>query len=92
MGKDGAEVCWATELGEGYCGPSVSKGRVFVFDRLVGEETGCIEAETGHLLWEKQLQRAMLICSVTMVVHLSPVVCDDCVITYGVEGLLHAGG
>jgi len=88
--KTGPEVCWAIELGEGYCGPSVSKGRVFVFDRLVGEERlRCIEAETGHLLWEKTTPTGYVdMFGYDGGPRASPVVCDDCVITYGVEGLL----
>ena len=88
--KTGPEVCWAIELGEGYCGPSVSKGRVFVFDRLVGEERlRCIGAETGDLLWEKTTPTGYVdMFGYDGGPRASPIVCDDCVITYGVEGLL----
>ena len=88
--KTGPEVCWAIELGEGYCGPSVSEGRVFVFDRSVGEERlRCIEAETGTVLWEKTTPTGYVdMFGYDGGPRASPVVCDDCVITYGVEGLL----
>ena len=88
--KTGPKVCWAIELGEGYCGPSVSKGRIFVFDRLVGEERlRCIEAETGDVLWEKTTPTGYVdMFGYDGGPRASPVVCDNRVITYGVEGLL----
>ncbi len=49
----GPRVVWHMPLGEGYCAPAVSRGRVVVFDRdAVRMRTRCLEAETGRPLWE----------------------------------------
>jgi hypothetical protein len=54
-GEQGPRVCWATDLGEGYCGPSVAKGFAVVFDRVRGKERlRCLKAETGRVVWEKK--------------------------------------
>lgn len=49
----GPRVVWHMPLGEGYCAPAVSRGRLVAFDR-VGDRmrTRCLEAETGRQLWE----------------------------------------
>lgn len=49
----GPRVLWHMPLGEGYCAPAVSRGRLVAFDR-VGDRmrTRCLEAETGRQLWE----------------------------------------
>jgi len=88
--ETGLKVCWSIELGEGYCGPAVSKGCAVVFDRIAGDErVRCLKAETGEVLWEK--------VSPTGYVDMfgydggprsSPILCDGHVITYGAEGLL----
>ncbi len=46
---------WRTELGSGYCGPTVADGRVYVMDRLLSpkqvERVHCFNAKTGKNLW-----------------------------------------
>jgi outer membrane protein assembly factor BamB len=46
---------WRTPLGSGYCGPTVSGGRVYVTDRVTDpeelERIRCFDSETGRELW-----------------------------------------
>lgn len=45
---------WSAPIGEGYAGPAVADGRVFVMDRLAREQTErvlCFDADTGRPLW-----------------------------------------
>lgn len=46
---------WTTLIGEGYAGPAVADGRVFVTDRIKQKRTErvlCLDAETGRVQWE----------------------------------------
>ncbi len=46
---------WSTPLGSGYCGPTLSGGRVYVTDRITDpieqERILCFDRETGRELW-----------------------------------------
>lgn len=48
---------WSTPIGEGYAGPAVSGGKVYVTDRIHGEGADgtervlCLNAQTGEILW-----------------------------------------
>jgi len=46
---------WRVPLGPGYCGPTVSKGRLYVMDRVTSpeeqEQVRCFDTETGSELW-----------------------------------------
>ena len=48
----GPPIVWQTPLGQSYSAPSISRGRLFHFDRY-GEEDRliCREAETGKKIW-----------------------------------------
>ncbi len=52
-GRDKLPLVWKKNLGTGYGGPSISRGRLFSFDR-VGDHARlqCLNSETGKLLWE----------------------------------------
>lgn len=48
---------WSTPIGEGYSGPAVADGRVYVTDRM--NEAGtervlCLDAETGEVIWKHE--------------------------------------
>ncbi len=51
---------WSTKIGEGYTGPSVADGRVFITDFIredaqAGKERVlCLDAETGRILWKHE--------------------------------------
>lgn len=43
---------WSVDLGPGYNGPTVSKGRVYAMDYVLGrEQVSCFSAENGRTLW-----------------------------------------
>jgi len=45
-------LVWEMTTGEGYAAPSISAGRVFIFDRIKNEaRLTCAHAETGKVLW-----------------------------------------
>ena len=48
---------WSAPVGEGYAGPAVADGKVFLTDRIVDgelERLMCFDAETGKELWKHQ--------------------------------------
>lgn len=48
---------WSAEVAEGYSGPAVANGRVFLTDRIADgefERLLCFDAETGKPLWKHQ--------------------------------------
>ncbi len=48
---------WSVPVAEGYSGPAVADGRVFLTDRLIDgefERLMCFDAETGKPLWKHQ--------------------------------------
>lgn len=48
---------WSTPIGEGYSGPAVADGRVYITDRLHEKRTErvlCLDAETGRILWKHE--------------------------------------
>ena len=51
---------WSTPIGEGYSGPAVADGRVFITDRLhengenQRERVHCLDAATGQILWSHE--------------------------------------
>ena len=46
---------WRVEIGSGYCGPTVAKGRVYVMDLLIEpehtERIHCFDEQTGKQVW-----------------------------------------
>jgi outer membrane protein assembly factor BamB len=51
--KAGPKIVWQAEVGEGYAMPTVSRGRLFLFDRVKNAaRLRCLESETGKALWE----------------------------------------
>ncbi|NLD38913.1 MAG: PQQ-binding-like beta-propeller repeat protein [Desulfatiglans sp.] len=51
--KDGPKVLWTVPLGEGFGGPAISEGKVYVYDR-VDDETNilrCLDLNTGKEEW-----------------------------------------
>lgn len=55
-GADGiVDPAWQAEIGAGYSGPTVAKGRVYVMDRLKATQTErvlCFDSQTGQSIWE----------------------------------------
>lgn len=81
---------WSAPLGEGYAGPAVADGRVFVTDRLAREQTErvlCLDAETGELLWKHEYPAAYTI-SYPAGPRCTPTVDGERVYTVGAMGHL----
>ena len=57
---DGLEVLWRAEISNGYSGPTVANGRVYVTDRLTKpdqvERVHCFDADTGDSIWSYSYQ------------------------------------
>jgi outer membrane protein assembly factor BamB len=87
---DGPRLVWQLKLGTGYCSPSVSRGRIFVFDRVANEcRLRCLESETGKPLWESKYESDYEDnFSYDTGPRSSPVVDEDPVYTFGPEGVL----
>jgi outer membrane protein assembly factor BamB len=89
--KEGPRIVWHKELGEGYGMPVISRGRLFLFDR-VGARTRlrCCKSETGELLWTFDYPTTYQdLYGYSGGPRCSPVVDGNRVYIYGVEGLLH---
>jgi outer membrane protein assembly factor BamB len=89
--KEGLRLVWSMRLGNGYGMPSISRGRLFHFDRA--RDTArlrCFNSETGDFLWKFEYptdyQDAY---NYSNGPRCCPVIDGDRVYTYGVEGLLH---
>jgi outer membrane protein assembly factor BamB len=51
--KQGLRIVWQKEVGTGYGMPSISKGRLYLFDRHDNQATlTCMKSETGEFLWK----------------------------------------
>ncbi len=89
--REGLRLRWHMETGEGYGMPAVSRGRLFLFDRLgASARLRCLKAETGEALWKftyPSIYRDKYNYSAGP--RCCPVVDDDRVYIYGVEGMLH---
>lgn len=89
-GKAPLKVLWRYKLGTGYGAPTVSRGRLFLFERVKDKaRIAALNAETGDELWRHEYTTDYVDsygynngprCSV--------VVDDDRVYAYGVEGML----
>jgi len=52
---DGLKIRWRTKIHQGYSGPAVADGRVFVTDRRVAPDREgiiCIDDSNGNILWQ----------------------------------------
>jgi outer membrane protein assembly factor BamB len=55
-GTDGPPVAWKISLGEGYSGPAVYNGRVYILDyneRIKADMLRCFSLKTGEELWRR---------------------------------------
>ena len=86
----GPRVVWHVPLGEGYCAPAVSRGRLVMFDRAEGRmRTRCLEAETGRLVWEESYASDYRdTFGYDGGPRAAPVIHGDRVLTFGPEGRL----
>ncbi|HYT90008.1 MAG TPA: PQQ-binding-like beta-propeller repeat protein [Gemmataceae bacterium] len=89
--EKGPRIVWHKEIGTGYAMPVISRGRLFLFDRQGTRATlNCWKSETGEPLWKFDYPtdyRDMY--GYNGGPRCCPVVDDDRVYIYGVEGMLH---
>lgn len=87
---EGPRIVWKRELGVGYGIGSISKGRLFQFDRHANRaRLYCLQAETGKEIWRYEYEtryRDML--GYNNGPRCSPLIDDDRVYAFGVEGKL----
>lgn len=82
--KNKPKVLWDIELGEGYAGAAIDKGRVYVLDydqENSGDVIRCLSLEDGKEIWrffyKVKIKRNHGMSRTV------PIVVDDCVITFG---------
>lgn len=87
---EGPAIVWQTPLGVGYSGPSISRGRLFHFDRHGDEDRlTCRNAETGESLWVVSYPTAYEdLLGYNNGPRCSPVVDGARVYTFSAEGVL----
>ncbi|HUR38114.1 MAG TPA: PQQ-binding-like beta-propeller repeat protein [Planctomycetota bacterium] len=88
---EGPRKVWERELGEGYAPCSVSKGRLYQFDRSGGKaRLACLKSETGEPVWTFEYASEYDdMYGYDPGPRCAPVVDDDRVYILGVEGQLH---
>ena len=84
-------VVWEKEIGTSYGAPSVSQGRLFMFDRHDGSaRLTCMKSETGDELWRFEYPTAYEdLYGYNNGPRTCPVVDGDRVYMFGPEGMLH---
>jgi outer membrane protein assembly factor BamB len=89
--KEGLRVVWTKEISSGYGAPTISAGRLFLFDRR-GDQARlrCLKSRTGELLWEYDYPTHYRdYYGYNNGPRCCPVVDGDRVYLYGAEGELH---
>ena len=79
---------WSTPLAEGYAGPAVAAGRVYVTDRLAeagAERVFCLDADSGKVIWKHEYPVRYTV-SYPAGPRATPVVDENRVYTIGAEG------
>ncbi len=87
----GLRIVWDKVVGVGYGMPSISRGRLFQFDRHKDRQRlSCLNAETGEFLWKFEYPTNYIDhYGYDSGPRCCPVVDDDRVYIYGPEGMLH---
>ncbi len=87
----GPPVVWQKDIGEGYGAPTVAKGRLFLFDRHDDQaRLTCMKSETGEELWRFEYATDYEdIFKFSNGPRTCPVIDDERVYIFGVEGWLH---
>ncbi|WP_077026410.1 PQQ-binding-like beta-propeller repeat protein [Fuerstiella marisgermanici] len=79
---------WSVPVGEGYSGPAVADGRVYLTDRIHADGTErvlCVDAETGKEIWKHEYPVRYTV-SYPAGPRATPVINDGRVYTIGAEG------
>ena len=88
--QSGPPIVWQKKLGIGYGGPSISKGRLFIFDRHTNTaRLTCMKSETGEELWRFEYPTDYEdMYGYNNGPRATPVVEEDRVYLLGAEGML----
>jgi outer membrane protein assembly factor BamB len=89
--KDGLKIRWHKEVGTGYGMPTISKGKLYHFDRNgKNARLTCMDAKTGAALWAHEYPSIYKDqFGYNNGPRCSPLIDGDLVYLYGVEGQLH---
>ena len=89
--KDGLPIVWFKEVGIGYAMPAISKGRLFEFSRHDDNaRLTCLNSESSEILWKFEYPTSYRDkYNYNGGPRCAPVVDNDRVYIYGVEGMLH---
>jgi outer membrane protein assembly factor BamB len=89
--KDGPRVIWHKEVGAGYGMPTISKGKLYHFDRNgKNARLTCMDARTGEAHWSYEYPSVYKDqFGYNNGPRCSPLIDGDYVYLYGVEGQLH---
>jgi len=89
--KDGPKILWHKEVGTGYGMPTISKGKLYHFDRNGKNlRLTCMKANTGEFIWDfEYLSLYKDQFGYNNGPRCSPLIDGDFVYTFGVEGMLH---
>ncbi len=89
--KNGPPLVWEKRLGAGYAMPAISRGRLFLFDRLRNRaRLTCCKSETGEELWRFEYPSDYVDSyNYSNGPRCYPVADGDRVYIFGAEGMLH---
>ncbi len=89
--ESGLRLVWNRELGIGYGGPSIHRGRLFIHDRHDDEiRLSCFKSETGEEIWRfEEATDYEDMYGYNNGPRATPVVDGDRVYIFGVDGWLH---
>ena len=89
--KSAPPIVWHKQIGTSYASPSVAKGRLFNFDRHWNNaRLTCMRSETGEELWRFEYPTDYEdMYGYNNGPRACPVVDEDRVYVFGVEGMLH---
>lgn len=82
---------WSTPISEGYSGPAVAAGKVYITDRLAEqhlERVHCLDADTGKIIWTHKYP-CIYTVSYPAGPRTTPLVDEDRVYTLGAESDFH---
>ena len=89
--RQGLRIVWQKQLGTGYAMPSISRGRLFLFDRQNNQaRLRCLKSETGEELWKFAYPTDYRdYYGYNNGPRCFPVVDEERVYIYGADGMLH---
>jgi outer membrane protein assembly factor BamB len=92
--KEGPARTWQKDAGQGFAGPSVAQGKLFIFFRSGNEEKlDCLEAESGKVIWSAGYAATYRDSfGFDPGPRAVPTVADGRVFTYGADGIIRAAG